>query len=129
MDLITFIIIGLSLLVGGYIGFKASELLFILTLKDILVELGVTGEQLKAIAEKKGLELGIAPDKNSDSDGLTNIEIKLEEHQGQIYAFRIDNDQFLGQGANREELITRLGERMNNVRLIVNEGSELIKQT
>lgn len=129
MDLDTIIIIGLSLIVGGYVGFKASEMLFIITLKDILVDLGITEAQLRAVAEKRGLELGVDTDNASDSDHLTNIEIKLEEHQGQIYAFRIDNDQFLGQGANKDELIARLAERMNNVRLIVNEGSELINQT
>jgi hypothetical protein len=57
------------------------------------------------------------------------MEIKLEQHQGVIYAYRIDDGQFLGQGVDRDELIESLKKNLANVRLIIAEehGAKLIR--
>jgi hypothetical protein len=96
--------------------------------QKILKELGVTDQQLKKLARDHGM--GVEEAKPSiDEPELTSVEIKLEQHQGVIYAYRIDDDQFLGQGADRDELIESLKKNLTNVRLIIAEehGAKLIK--
>ena len=109
-----------------YIGWKLSEFLHTTAMMVVMKELGVSEEDLRRLAKKNNIHL--SEPAAADREALEEIHIKLEQHQGQIYAFRTDNDGFLGQGADRESLIATLGQRMNNVRLIVDEGGEFIKK-
>lgn len=94
----------------------------------ILKELGVTDQQLKKLARDHGMGVEDPKESTTDEPELASVEIKLEQHQGVIYAFRLDNDQFLGQGADREELIESLKKNLRDVRLIITEehGARLI---
>ena len=58
------------------------------------------------------------------------VEVKLEQHGGQIYAFRKDNDQFLGQGVDRDTLIARLNQTMKpcTVNVAREDGAELLQK-
>ncbi len=124
MDLIAFIA---GAFLGWWLGSKFTDFLHRNVMTELLKELNVTEAQLRKVAEKNGIKLP-EPRVDSDEDELEEIHIKLEQHQGQIYAFRIDNDGFLGQGSDRESLFAALRSRMDNVRLIVDEGSDLIKK-
>lgn len=116
-------------IVAFLVGYKVSEVMHVLSFKKVLEDLGVTREQLRQLGEKAARELGEpVPEEFQDPLGLEIIHIKLEQHQGQIYAFRADTDQFLGQGADRDSLISALKQRMDNVRLIVDEGSDLLQK-
>jgi hypothetical protein len=96
--------------------------------QKILKELGVTDQQLKKLARDNGFEVEDRKESQTEPE-LTAMEIKLEQCQGVIYAYRIDDDQFLGQGKNRDELIESLKKNLANVRLIIREenGAELVK--
>ena len=110
---------------GLYIGFKVQDVIMKATFGRMLEEAGVTDKDLnKLIAHWKPQ---MDPE-DSSADDLEEIRIKIERHSDTLYAFRKDNDQFLGQGATREELIERLGEKFTNVRLLVNkeDGAEFI---
>lgn len=102
------------LIVGAIIGFKISSALNIMTIRRILDDLNVSEQDLRRLAEKQGIELP-----PPDEPKLEEIEIRIEEHEGTLYAYRMDTDQFLGQGPDREGLIQRLTENLTNVRLIV----------
>jgi hypothetical protein len=54
----------------------------------------------------------------------------LERHQGVIYAYRKDTQQFLGQGTDQDSLISSIAHRMTGVRLIIREadGAELLQK-
>lgn len=91
----------------------------------IMKDMGITEQQLKDQMKKYGHEV----DDDAAKDELTTIEVTLEQHQGQIYAFRKDNLAFLGQGRDRDSLIDDLKGKMNNVRLVIVEGNDLIKVT
>jgi hypothetical protein len=122
-EFITYLIVAA---VSFMIGHRVSTIFHVLSFKKILEELGITREQMIRLAQKNGLDV-LDQDKQP-TESLEVIHIKLEQHQGQIYAFRKDNDGFLGQGSDREQLISALKQRMNNVRLIVDEGSELLQK-
>lgn len=126
MDLIAFFI---GLVVGGFLGWRVSERIHQAILPDMFKRLGVTPEKLESVMgdlQKEMLELkGQEPQEES---GFPQVEIRIEQHGEQLYAFRKDNDQFLGQGSSKEALIERMGEKLSNVRLVVSkdDGAELI---
>lgn len=110
------------LVLGIAIGWRLSAIFARMTMFAILKDLGVTESQLKAQMRKYEGDADPEP-----QDELTTVEVKLEQHQGQIYAFRTDTDTFLGQGRDRDTLIEDLKGKMNNVRLVIVEGKDLIK--
>lgn len=116
----------LALAAGIWIGWKAQEIMFSMTFDKMLEESGVTDKDLDQLLDhhKDHLNLGEEPQ-------LTPVEIRLEQHGDLIYAYRKDNDLFLAQGRDRAELIERIGQRINNVRLIIAEddGADLIRPT
>jgi hypothetical protein len=116
---------------GCWIGHKVSSYIMAMSFHQILKDLGVTDQQLRKLAESSGLELAeLSPKESEENPGLTPIEIKIEQHQGVLYAYRLDNDQFLGQGPDREQLIEHLKKNLTDVRLIIAEenGAGLITQ-
>lgn len=98
-----------------------------LSFREILKDLGVTEQQLRELAARNDLEL---PKKHSEEDTLTRIEVRIEEHNGCLYAYRLDNNQFLGQGTDRDQLLSRLKETLSNVKLIITEehGAALLQK-
>ncbi len=110
--------------IGFIVGWKLNAIFHTAAMFAILKELGIKESDLRNLAKAKDIDLPA----QDEHDELEVIHIKLEQHQGQIYAFRVDNDGFLAQGTDRDSLINHLQQRMNNVRLIVDEGSDLIKK-
>ncbi len=104
-------------LLGWFIGSLVTRIWLTLSFREILKDLGVTEQQLRKLLD---------PDTKDSSTGeaaLTAMEIKIEEVQGTLYAYRLDNNQFLGQGPDRDQLIERLKENLTNVRLIITEDN------
>lgn len=125
----TLIIVGITALVT----WKICSVVMVLNFRKILQDLGVTNEQLLRLKERAELELADLQaefDKTKAEPEYPVIEVKLEQHQGQIYAFRKDTDQFMGQGPDRESLLKRLAEQNSNFTMVVakEDGAELIKQ-
>ncbi len=112
---------------GWWLGSRFATMMHLLSFRAILKELNISNDQLRKLAHKNGLDL--PEESTADSkDDLEVIHIKLEQHQGQIYAFRVDNDGFLAQGTDKDSLINHLQQRMTGVRLIIDEGSELLQK-
>lgn len=116
---------------GWYLGYKLSAVFHLRLFKMILEDMGIDNKKLVEFARKTGAEF-ITPEvdeqfKAIEEDGLEQIEIKVEKHSNTLYAFRKDNDQFLGQGSTKEDLIESMGQRLKNVRLTVVEGNEYMK--
>lgn len=118
--------------IGAIVGWKVNDLLFKITFGKMLSDAGVTDKDLEKfvrhwapVLEK---EAGIVV-QNKD-DVKPEVFVKIEQHHGALYAFRKDNDKFLGQGATREELIERLKEQFEGeVTVTVKEedGAEYMK--
>lgn len=108
----------LALLIGIWIGRTVTNAINQFTFRQILDDLNVSTQDLERLN----------PDDDQDS---SIVEVKLEQHQGQIYAFRKDTDQFLGQGPDRESLVQRLQQEFSvGTTVVIREadGAELIKQ-
>lgn len=115
-DVTMIILYGLGLLSGWW----ASKIFHLHLLRSILKDLGVSQQDLLSLLNR-------SEEESSDDPELDQIDIKIEKHSNTLYAFRKDNDQFLGQGNSKEQLIEAMAQRMKNVRLIVVEGREYME--
>ena len=128
MALIEFIIV---FILGYVIGHRISTFFHVAAFRKILEELGVTHDQMLKLGLRVAQELGRDPrELGPDAARSTVVEVKLEQHGSEIYAFRKDNDQFLGQGADRDTLIARLNQTMRPciVNISKEDGADLIKK-
>jgi len=116
---------------GCWVGSAVSRSWMSLSFREILRDLGVTEQQLRDLAQKNDIRVPVENPKDSITGEitLTPMEIRIEEHNGCLYAYRLDNNLFLGQGTDRQQLIERLKDNLTNVRLIISEdnGAKLIK--
>jgi hypothetical protein len=58
------------------------------------------------------------------------VEVKLEQHGGQIFAYRKSDDTFLAQGTDRDSLIERLNQTMRPCRILIDkeDGADLLQK-
>ena len=126
MDLVLFLIP-----VAFYIGWKANEAWMLLSFRTILEELKISNDQLIKIAESKGIKLTDSQPEPDPGDTLPELEVRLEQINGQIFAYSLKDDQFLGQGTDRDSLVKRLTENLSNVRVVIakEHGADLIYDT
>ena len=116
------------------LGWKISEIFHVISFKKILEDLNVNGEDLKKLHNKIARDQGLAelyPSKNAaaESDGKTVVDIKVEQLQGQLYAYEVDRDTFIAQGQTSDELLERILDRYPaNHRIICDRsnGGDLI---
>jgi hypothetical protein len=112
-------------LVAFVVGWKISNWVSAVAFKGILEDLGVSNEKLEQMIRDKYSDNEVAETTvNSDGIELEVMEIKIEEHEGRLYAYRVADDRFLAQGTDRDTLIEGLTQNLTNVRLIVSEGSD-----
>jgi hypothetical protein len=124
------IAIAIAFALGWYVGSWITTQLLALSFKQILQDLGVKNEQLKKLARDVGVDVPDTAVSTAAETELTPLEITLEQHQGVLYAYRKDNQQFLGQGTDRETLVASIGRRMTDVRLIIDQadGADLLQK-
>jgi hypothetical protein len=128
MELLIAVIIAFAF--GWYAGSWVTTHLLSLSFRQILDDLGVKNSQLRKLAENVGVELPAVNQNTADGEELTPLEIRLEQHQGVLYAYRKDNSQFLGQGTDQAGLIDSISQRMTDVRLIIDtaDGADLLQK-
>ena len=122
----------LSLVLGFVIGWRINQFLQLIAFKRILQELGISEVDMRRLAKKNGIEL---PDEPRDPEPAAPgpqpvIEIRIEQHQGQLFAWRLDTDQFLAQGQDSEGLQQILQERFRDSRIVVrrDQGGDLLQK-
>jgi hypothetical protein len=113
--------------IGWILGWKINDALRTAAIKALLKELGVTDQDLRAAAARNGIEISAAPDTAADE---TVVEVKLEQHGGQIFAYRKSDDTFLAQGTDRDSLIDRLNQTMKPCRILIykEDGADLLQK-
>lgn len=107
----------IALLVGIWIGRTVSDMINQWTFSELLRDLKITDRQLIELRDKIDEDASI-------------VEIKLEQHLGQLYAYRKDTEEFLGQGSDREQLINAIKARFTERTTVIikeQDGAELIK--
>jgi hypothetical protein len=120
-----FLILLSGLIVGCIIGWWASwrqqqaminGLLFSTVV--LMRELNIDHKDLDRLLEKA-----------YEQQDLDQLEIRVEQHSGRLYAYTKDTNKFLAQGADKEELVAELT-RLNlgmTVTITEEDGAEYIK--
>jgi len=108
-----------------WLGSKVTQLTQTWAFRKVLEELGVTDQQLRALAEREGIRVPAPEEAKPD---LAIVEIRIEKMGEMLFAYRLDNDQFLGQGADKDKLIESLKHNLTNVRVIIakEDGADYI---
>ena len=109
-------------LVGVFVGWKINDRLHTSLTTDLLKAVGVGEIQLRRAIENLQSEVA--------EDELPRVEVRIEEVDGGLYAYRIDTQEFLGQGTDQTTLIDRIKElNKTNFILVVSQsnGADLLK--
>ena len=127
MSIETAIILVLAFAAGWYIGSTVTTHLLALSFRQILNDLGVKNEQLRKLALDVGADI---PDAAVNTAPGDLVEVVLELDQGVLYAYRKDTKQFLGQGTDRDTLVSSITSRLQGVRLKISDadGADLLQK-
>jgi hypothetical protein len=120
-------------LVSALLGWKASARFHEGVFTEMLERLNVSEDQLKGMVKEMALESGLKLTKEeSEFIGNDQIHIRIEQDGAQLYAYRKDTSEFIGQGTDKDALLARLVDQFpKGARLIVDDadGAQLIKET
>jgi hypothetical protein len=95
-------------------------------MREFLKELGYdTPEKLKQLHDQVSEKL--INDDSAAQPGKSVIRIRLEQHQGIIFAYREDDSTFLGQGNTREDLVASIMHRIRGCTIEIVNG-ELLRE-
>ena len=127
MELLDWITLGIFFALGFSLGWRLNEFFHVQAMMAIFKQLNIKEADLRKLAAKHGISFPTDSDTAAE-EPLEEIHVKIEQHGSEIYAFRADNDQFLGQGRDRETLIQHISTQLKNVQLIIDEGGELLQK-
>jgi len=116
--------------VGIFIGWQASKRVHLDGFRQLLRAMSISEQDLRQAMIKIQSD-GWQLDEDEGSTDPTIVEVKLEQVGTEIYAYRKDNDQFLGQGCNPQGLIERLNQNLTPCRVIVaqEDGADLLQKS
>jgi hypothetical protein len=113
--------------VGIFIGWQASKRVHLDGFRQLLRAMSISEQDLRQAMIKIQSD-GWQLDEDEGSTDPTIVEVKLEQVGTEIYAYRKDNHQFLGQGCNPQGLIERLNQNLTPCRVMVaqEDGADLL---
>jgi len=122
------IIFLLGLILGYVLGSKIMALWMRISFRELMKDLDIKPEQLKAVMLRHGIDPNVIEEEPAEP--AKTLEIRIEKHQGVLFAYRCDTEEFLGQGNDQEALITSIKNRIRDVRLVISEqnGAELLQK-
>ena len=110
-------------LVGVFVGWRINDRFNTTLTTDLFKAVGVTESDLRQAITR------LQSDSSEDAE-LPRVEVRIEEVDGGLYAYRIDTQEFLGQGTDQTTLIDRIKElNKTNFILVVSQsnGADLLK--
>jgi uncharacterized protein YneF (UPF0154 family) len=123
----TVLIVVVLMSLGFIIGAWVSSIFHRSIMREFLKELGYdTEEKLRELHDRLARKL--TADNSAASAGEPVIKIRLEQHQGILFAYREDDSTFLGQGLTREDLIASIMHRIRGCTIEIVNG-ELLRES
>jgi hypothetical protein len=121
--LIVVVLMSLGCILGAWI----SSIFHRSIMREFLKELGYdTEEKLRELHERLAKKL--TADNSAALNGKPVIKIRLEQHQGILFAYREDDSTFLGQGLTREDLVASIMHRIRGCTIEIVNG-ELLRES
>ncbi len=124
MDIIVLAIV--FVIIGVVIGSWISHLFHRAIMREFLREMGYdTPEKLKQLHDQVAEKL--TDNSSAAQGGKPVIRVRLEQHQGIIFAYREDDSTFIGQGNTREDLVASIMHRIRGCTIEIVNG-ELLRE-
>ncbi len=124
MDIIVLAIV--FVIIGVIIGSWISHLFHRVIMREFLKVLGYdTPEKLRQLHDRMAEQL--TEDNSAAQGGKPVIRVRLEQHQGIIFAYREDDSTFIGQGNTREDLVASIMHRIRGCTIEIVNG-ELLRE-
>ena len=122
----TVLVVVVLMTLGFVIGCWISAAFHRSIMREFLKELGYdTEEKLRDLHDRLALKL--TADNSAAVAGKPVIKIRLEQHQGILFAYREDDQTFLGQGNTREDLVASIMHRIRGCTIEIVNG-ELLRE-
>ena len=122
----TVLVVVVLMSLGFIIGAWVSNIFYRSVMREFLKELGYdTPEKLRELHDRIADKL--TADNSAASSGDPVIKIRLEQHQGIIFAYREDDSTFIGQGNTREDLLASIMHRIRGCTVEIVNG-ELLRE-
>jgi hypothetical protein len=122
----TVLVVVVLMSLGFIIGAWVSNIFYRSVMREFLKELGYdTPEKLRELHDRIADKL--TADNSAAVDGDPVIKIRLEQHQGVIFAYREDDSTFIGQGNTREDLLASIMHRIRGCTVEIVNG-ELLRE-
>lgn len=112
----------ITFLLGVFLGWVSSSAWHRTIFSEMLSRLN------KGALEQLQTDLAREVDEDEDGDSLPELEIRVEQHPEGLYAYAIEDNRFIAQGADKDQLMTNLVANLHQVRVICSEkhGAHLI---
>ena len=94
--------------VAFWAGFKICEAWMMLTIRQILQDLGIKEQQLKDLANRKDIPL---PMSNESDESHHVVNLKIEQIGPCYYAYSTNDDRFVAQSDSTDGLLERIIEQ------------------
>jgi hypothetical protein len=91
--------------ISAAVTWKVSDRFHSGVFSEMLERLNVSEEELRGLAREMAEEAGEELDPALEPDA---IHIRIEQDEDQLFAYRKDTGEFIGQGSDREALMARL---------------------
>jgi hypothetical protein len=122
----TVLVVVVLMTLGFVLGAWISSIFHRSIMREFLKELGYdTEEKLRDLHDRLAKKL--TADNSAALDGKPVIKIRLEQHQGVLFAYREDDSTFLGQGNTREDLVASIMHRIRGCTIEIVNG-ELLRE-
>jgi hypothetical protein len=123
----TVLVVVVLMTLGFILGAWVSSMFHRSIMREFLRELGYdTEEKLRELHDRLARKL--TADNSAALSGKPVIKIRLEQHQGILFAYREDDSTFLGQGLTREDLIASIMHRIRGCTVEIVNG-ELLRES
>ena len=112
----------ITFLLGVFLGWVSSSAWHRTIFSEMLSRLN------KGALEQLQTDLAREVDEDEDHNGLPELEIRVEQHPEGLYAYAIEDNRFIAQGTDRDQLLKNLVANLHQVRVICKEdqGAHLI---
>jgi hypothetical protein len=124
----------LAFALGIILGVYVTNLFHKVMIKTVLKDYGIDNEQkLRDLSDRLMADLkdtdpeAYAHFKQQLDEPKETVRIRLEQHQGVLFAYREDDSQFVGQGVDQESLIASITHRVKGVTIEIVNGELLQK--
>jgi len=112
----------ITFLLGVFLGWVSSSAWHRTIFSEMLSRLN------KGALEQLQSDLAREVNEDEDHNSLPELEIRVEQHPEGLYAYAIEDNRFIAQGIDRDQLMKNLVSNLHQVRVICREdqGAHLI---